>query len=121
MATRMAGTITCPSSVEVGCCRNPRRVAGRGATETLVVPDFPPVDAVMVTGPPSACAMTSPSVVTGAIEGALDCQKKLLPAKVPPGAWWVGAVSLIVPPTDRFTGLGVTVMRAAGTGVTLIA
>src|SRR5439155_18531352 len=118
-ATLTAGLSGWPATDGPGCWPKASCVAGRVATETRAVPDFPSVLAVMVTGPPWETPSTTPVVVTDAISGALDCHEKGRPARGRYEASSAIAVKGSVCPTSSPVWPGVTTTWSTGTGRTV--
>lgn len=129
--TRPVSGAAFASSVEaVSCVVAPTLIAVDGGlttteatatgavTVTEAVPDFPSLVAVIVTGPPTATAVTNPPDDTLAIALLLDCQLIARPLNVAPDASKVDAVSCAVPPivSGVFVGDTVTLATAAGPG-----
>jgi hypothetical protein len=66
---------------------------GTGLTVIELVPVCPSLVAVIVTGPPTPTAVTSPFTSTVATEGVPEVQAILRPVNTPPDASLVSAVS----------------------------
>src|SRR5882724_170908 len=122
-------------SVAVNCCVLPTMMVaeagltvtvltgggGSGLTVIELVPLWPSLVAVIVTGPPAVIAVTRPLVAsTVATAPLLDDQLTVRPGSTFPFASFVTAESCAVPPTTMLVLPGVTVTVATGTGVTAI-
>jgi hypothetical protein len=96
---------------------------GTGLTVIELVPVFPSLVAVIVTGPPTLTAVTRPLASTVATAGVLETQVTVRPVSTLLAASLVTAVSCCVAPTTMLAEAGLTVTVATGgggTGLTVI-
>ncbi len=91
---------------------------GTGITVMLAVLPFPSLVAVMVIGPPTACAVTSPLASTVAIVASLVVHVTVRPLSVLPFPSFSVAVSCCVAPTWMVADDGLTSTVATGTSAT---
>jgi hypothetical protein len=128
----LSALLAASRSVAVSCCAPPTTIGVVGveivtvligASITVIedVPVFVSLVAVIVTGPPTATAVTRPAEDTLATAASLVLHVAARPLSKLPVASFVTAVSCCVPPTTILTIAGLTVTVATGTSVTVIA
>jgi hypothetical protein len=89
---------------------------GGGVTVTMADPSWPSLVATIVTGPPTASAVTTPDDDTLATAVFVDVHVTVRLVNVPPAASFGVAVSCVVWPTEMVLDGGVTCTDATGGG-----
>ena len=89
---------------------------GGGVTMTVAEPSWPSLEATIVTGPPTATAVTMPDEETDATAVLIDVHVTVRPVKAVPWASRGVAVSCAVCPTESVDAGGVTCTEATGAG-----
>ena len=117
-ASRSVGTsVTTAPGVSVGAAGARVTVAtGGGMTVTIADPSWPSLVATIVTGPPTATAVTNPAPDTLAIDALVDDHVITRSGRVFPWASRGAAESCTVPPGEKLEEPGVTTTDATGGG-----